>query len=334
MPAEAARMAWGRDVYGPPSVLTVRKLPVPGPGKGEVLVRVAASTVTSGDKHLLEGTPKAIRLFFGITGPWNPLVGRDVAGTVLAVGPGVEGFAVGDAVFGEAEGGGTSTHALVPSKRLARAPRSLPLADAAALPVAGCTALQALDAAGAKEGERVLVVGAAGAVGGLAVQMAVARGCVVGAACRGEDAKEMARKLGAGEIVEPGTWADGKATWDVVVDNAADKPVGELSAALRPGGRYVGVSLGEGGDWTGPIPRMLSMSLRGALYSEGRKLIPLASGATRADLEAVAGIVDAGKLKPVIQERFGFDRVVEAYEAVYRGHARGRVVVDVASDEK
>lgn len=169
--------AWVQDVYGSAEVMRLAEVPDPVPGAGEVLVRVAAVSVNAADWHLMRGEPRVARLdrtTFGRRAPKQPIRGRDVAGTVVAVGPDVQDWRVGDEVLGEHEGTMAELVA-VPATCLARRPTGVGVVEAAALPLAATTAATCLDAGRVGEGTRLLVIGASGGVGTYAVQLAVAR---------------------------------------------------------------------------------------------------------------------------------------------------------------
>src|SRR5688572_10255983 len=171
-----------QDRYGTHDVLRLEEVPDPVPGPGEVLVRVAAAGVDRGTWHVMAGRPLVARLALGLRGPRDRTPGRDVAGTIEAVGEGVTDHAVGDAVYGTARGSFAEL-AVVPVTRLARRPSALSAEEAAAVPVSAMTALQALRAGRVGKGDRVLVIGASGGVGSYAVQLAVDLGAHVTGVC-------------------------------------------------------------------------------------------------------------------------------------------------------
>src|SRR5690606_26437904 len=188
--------------YGGPEALRIGEADRPSPGAGEVLVRVRASSVNFGDVVLARGEPLAARLVFGMTRPRHRVPGHDLAGVVEETGPGVTRFATGDEVFAEVPAGAWAEYALVPEKDLAARPRGVSFEEAAAVPVAGNTALLGLrDAGRLKAGQSVLVNGASGGVGTFAVQLAKAMGAEVTGVCRAGNA-ELVRSLGADEVVD------------------------------------------------------------------------------------------------------------------------------------
>lgn len=324
MPDSTMRAAC-RDRYGSPDVLVVRDVPRPTPGPTDVLVAVRATTVAPGDYFLLLGRPYVVRLVYGLTRPNNPIVGIDFAGEVVAVGAEVTRFAPGDRVYGEVDGGAAAELCATPETRLARMPANLGYAEAASLPVAGITALQGLRAAGAAPGRRIAIVGASGAVGTLAVQIARARGAEVTAVC-GAASAETARALGADRVVDYATtdYTAEPARYDAVFDLAGDKPLAAIGRALAPDGVLVGAT-GSGGDWFGPLPRIAG----GFLTLGKRRFLPLTAKATVEDLDELRALVEAGTVRPVIDRRFALPEIADAYRAYGAGHARGRTVVTV-----
>ncbi|MGB0101455.1 MAG: NAD(P)-dependent alcohol dehydrogenase, partial [Nocardioides sp.] len=190
-----------QDRYGGTETLQVREIAAPTPGPGDVLVRVRAAGVDRGTWHLMTGMPYAARLAFGLRRPKFPVLGRDVAGVIEAVGRDVTGFAVGEEVMGTANGSYAEL-ALVPEVRLARKPASLSFEEAAVLPVSGVTALQAVrDAGRVSAGDHVLVIGASGGVGSYAVQIATDLGAEVVGVASGAKA-DLVRSLGATHVLD------------------------------------------------------------------------------------------------------------------------------------
>ena len=192
----AAMDAWRQTRYGGPEVVRMERMPVPVPGATDVLLRVRATSVNSGDVKVMRGVPLLIRPASGLRHPRLATRGIDVAGTVASIGSEVTAFAVGDEVMGEIAGGALAEYVVAPATLLTRRPDGLSAADAATLPVAGGTAWQALDSAGVTRGDRVLVIGASGGVGHFAVQLAAQRAAEVWALCGARSAR-MVGDLGA-----------------------------------------------------------------------------------------------------------------------------------------
>ena len=316
-----------RTRYGGPEVLTVMDVPRPVAGKGQVLIRVHAAAVTIGDHHVLTGTPYPIRLspFGGLPGPKIKVPGSSLAGRVEAVGEGVTTFAIGDEVFGESSGGAFAEVVAAPVTTLARKPAGLTFEQAAAVPWA-VTALQGLRAGGVTAGQRVLINGASGGVGTHAVQLAKAMGAHVTAVCSARNA-DLVRGLGADAVLD---YAKEDFTagekFDVVFDLVGNRPVGECVNGLTPAGTYVACA-GDGGNWLGPLPRILGMLLRG-LFSK-RKLKTFIGTPNAKDLAVLSGYVDAGQLRPVIEQVLPLTQAAQAFAHVGAGHARGQTVLKV-----
>ncbi|GAA5202942.1 NAD(P)-dependent alcohol dehydrogenase [Microbacterium jejuense] len=327
--------AWRQHRYGQADAVALETAAVPAPGRGQVLLRVRATGLNNGDIRVMRGEPLLVRLAFGLRRPRQPVRGMDAAAAVVAVGDGVTGLAVGDEVVGELPGGALAGYALAPASRLVARPADLDPALAAALPVAGGTAWQALELArlGAVDGagpdhSRVLVIGASGGVGTFAVQLAALRGAEVWALC-GERNRALVESLGATRTfdyrrVQPGSPDLGEREFDAVIDIAGTAPLRELRRLVRDGGRVVLVS-GEGGRVLGPIGRLI----RAGLLSIGarRPLIPLAATPKPRVLAALVALTAAGELHPVIERRFAFADAGDALAHVADGHVTGKVVV-------
>ncbi|MGL4177956.1 MAG: NAD(P)-dependent alcohol dehydrogenase [Dermatophilaceae bacterium] len=315
--------------YGGTEQLLLTHLPVPEPGRGEVLVRVHAAAVDRGTWHVMTGLPLVVRLGLGLRRPRAQVPGRDLSGVVVALGPDVDGYAVGDEVVGTA-GGSCAELAVVPVRRMTHAPRSIGPLDAAALPVSGLTALQAVEAARVVPSSRVLVVGSSGGVGSYAVQLAVARGGRVTAVC-GPGGAGLARSLGAADVVDRATEPlDARgAGYDAVLVLGGTGSVRELRRLLAPRGVLVVVGTETGGRWFGGVER----GLRAALLSPfvHQRLVMHVSREDGADLRRLVELVDAGAVRPVVERRFALDEVAAAIDHVAAGRARGKVVVDVSS---
>jgi NADPH:quinone reductase-like Zn-dependent oxidoreductase len=325
----AAMPAWRQHRYGAPDVVALETADVPAPGRGEVLLRLRATGLNNGDIRVLRGEPLLVRLAFGLRRPRQAVRGMDAAATVVAIGDGVTGVAVGDEVVGELPaGGGLARYALAPAARLVPRPPALDPVLAAALPVAGGTAWQALARGGAASGHRVLVIGASGGVGTFAVQLAALRGAEVWALC-GERSRGVVEGLGAARTfdyrrVQPGAPELPEGTFDVVLDIAGTAPLRVLQQLVRPGGRVVLVS-GEGGRVLGPIGRMLQA---GVLSIGSKRPLPALAATAKPEVlsELIALTVD-GSLRPLIEGTFPFDEARAALAHVAAGHVVGKVVV-------
>ncbi|WP_438354402.1 NAD(P)-dependent alcohol dehydrogenase [Microbacterium sp. CJ88] len=324
----ATMTAWRQREYGEADVLRSETVRVPTPGRGEVLVRFEAASINSGDVHLLRGDPRMVRLFSGLRRPRVAGRGIDLAGTVVALGEGAEGFAVGDAVVC----GWRDTlaeYVTVPARRLAARPAGVDAALAATLPVSGATALAALDACRVGSGSRVLVIGAGGGVGTITVQLAADRGAEVWATC-GARAEHTLRDLGAARTFDYRTTDLAElpaGTFDAVIDIAGEPPLPLLRALLRPrseGGGTVALVGGEGGGLLGPIPRMLRAAVTARPGRRFRSIAAVTRTAVVAELVALAA---AGRLTPPVERTVPLADAGAAVASVAAGHTVGKVVV-------
>jgi NADPH:quinone reductase-like Zn-dependent oxidoreductase len=311
--------------YGSPDVLRLEEMETPVPEPDRLLLRVRAASVNAFDWRTMRGTPVAARpMMGGILRPRTTLRGRDVAGTVEAVGPDVTGFAPGDEVFGVALGSFADyTTALAAS--LAPKPASLTFEQAAAIPIAGITALQALRDRGAVEpGQAVLVNGAAGGVGTFAVQIAKALGADVTAVCSTANV-DLARSLGADRVVDYTVedFTRGGRRYDLIVDNVSNHSLRALRRVLVPKGKLVVV--GGKGDVLGPLRRFASAAALNRLVSQD--LIVFVADINRNDLLYLAGLVEEGRLTPAIDRTYPLLEVPEAMRYLETGHARAKVVI-------
>lgn len=318
--------------YGGPETLEYREVPDPVAKDDRVLLRVHATSVNPADWHYMRGAPAIARLMFGLTRPRKEVLGFDVAGTVEAVGPEASAFRVGDRVFGTVPfdgrgAGGFSELALVPGDDLAKVPAGVSLEDAAALPIAGCTALQALrDWARVRAGQKVLVNGASGGVGTFAVQLARHFGAEVTGVCSGANV-DLVRSLGADHVIDYTTadFTAGPAKYDLIVEAAGFRSVRETRRALAPAGTLAFV----GGSSKGLVEAML---LGPALVRGGRRIVQKVATSGASDLMALAGLVAEGRVRPVIGRRFPLAQGAEAVRLVEGGHARGKVVIVVREE--
>jgi len=320
-----------QDRYGPSSVWRVEQVPLPTPAAGEVLVRVAAAGVDRGVWHLMVGRPYPLRAVFGLSRPKQRVPGLDLAGVVVAVGPRVERWSVGDTVFGI--GRGTyAQFACARADKLAHAPKNLPLERCGVLAISGLTALQALrDATAARAGERVLVLGAAGGVGHFAVQLARALGAHVTAVCSAPKL-EFVRSLGAHEALDyrRENFAAAAARFDVILDIAGNAPLTRLRRALAPRGRVAFVGGESGGEWTFGLERQLA----GALLSRfvNQRFVPFLSREDGADMAQLAARVESGELAPHVERVFTLEEAPRALVELEAGRVRGKFAIDLPAN--
>jgi len=318
-----------QDVYGTADVLELRDIARPAAGKGEVLVSVRAAGVEQGVWHLMTGLPYLIRLFgFGLKKPKVPVRGREVAGVVEAVGAGVTRLKAGDEVFGTSEGS-FAEYVCAQEGRLAAKPRNLSFEEAAAAPISGVTALQAVrDAGQVTVGQKVLVIGAGGGVGSFAVQIAKAFGADVTGVCS-TGKVGLVRSLGADAVVDytREDFAAGGVRYDVILDTAGNRPLSVLKRALGPRGTLVLVGGERGGKLTGGFERSLAAPLF-SLFSR-QKFKGLVSKETHLDLEALASLIEAGSVRPALDKVFALAEAPAAITYLREGRSLGKVVVRI-----
>lgn len=322
--------AWRQHRYGDPGVVTREEVARPEPGAGEVLLRVRATGLNAGDVRIMRGDPLLVRLAFGLRRPRIATRGMDVAGTVVAIGAGVDAFAVGDEVVGELPGGGLAPYVAAPADRLVRRPAAVDAVSAAALPIAAGTAWQALDLSSIGDGGRVLVIGASGGVGTFAVPLAALRGAEV-LALTGTPTLGLVEGLGAARVfdrheVTPDAAVLPAGGFDAVIDIAGRAPLRVLQRLLRPGGALVLVA-GHGGRVLGPMGRML----RGVLLSRrSRRIRMLAARPDTGILSALLELVADGRLRPVVERTWPLEEADDALAHVDAGHTVGKAVVVAA----
>ena len=318
-----------QDTYGSPDVLQLREIDKPVVGEDEVLVRVQAAGVDQGVWHSVAGLPYLFRIAgIGVRAPKNPVPGLDVAGRVEAVGGNVTLFQPGDEVFGTCRGS-FAEYASARVDRLGPKPAKLSFEQAAAVPTSGATALQAVrDKGKVRPGQRVLVIGAGGGVGTFAVQLAKAFGAEVAGVCS-TTKMELVRSIGADRVIDytREDFADGRNRYDVILDIAGNRSLSHLRRALAPEGRLVIVGGEGGGKWFGGIDRQLRAQVVSLFVRQ--KLGTLIATARKEDLEELRGLVEAGRVTPVVDRIFPLSDAPEAIRYLRDGHARGKVVITV-----
>lgn len=311
--------------YGGPERLHVDDVPTPEPGPGEVLVRVRAASVNSWDWDLLRGRPLIAR-FGGLFRPRLPVLGADVAGEVVRVGPGVTGFAVGDGVHGdlaEAGWGGFAEFVAAPATAFRRIPDGIGFTDAAALPQAGGLALQGLRLARVGSGDHVLVNGAGGGAGTLAVQLARRAGAEVTAVDRA-DKLDLLTRLGARraiDLADPvAASAPPEGGYDVIIELVARRRLRDYRRMLAPGGRFVII---------GGRMRVIfaTFAFGGAYGRDGRSYRVLPAHAN-VGLEELDAMVAAGEVHPVIDAVLPLAETPGALRRIGAGDVHGKLVID------
>jgi NADPH:quinone reductase-like Zn-dependent oxidoreductase len=320
-----------QDRYGaaPEDVLRLAEIDRPTIGSDEVLVRVHAASVDRGTWHVMAGLPYPIRLAgFGLRRPKYANPGRSLAGTVETVGTDVTGFTPGDEVFGVCNGS-FAEYACVSTEKLALKPVNLSFDQAAAVPISGLTALQAVrDHGHVQAGEKVLIVGASGGVGTFAVQIAKALGADVTGVC--STAKvDAVRALGADHVVDytRADFADGRQRYDVILDIGGNRRLSHLRRALTPAGRLVIVGGETDGRWLGGSDRQIRATLLSPFVSQ--QLGTFVASENAKDLVTLRELIQAGTVTPVIDRTYPLAEVAAAIRYLLDGQARGKVVITV-----
>ena len=316
-----------QDGYGPAGVLRLARVARPEIADSEVLLRVHAAGLDRGTWHLMTGRPYLLRLVCGLRRPRRPVAGLDVAGTVVAVGPGVTRFCVGDEVFGF--GRGTfAEYTTAREDRLARMPGNLTFEQAAVVPVSAVTALNALTVAGhVKRGQKVLVTGASGGVGSYAVQLARALGAEVTGVC-GTAKTGLVRSLGAAHVIDytQDDFADGAHRYDLIIDIGGNPALSRLRRALAPAGTAVLTGGEDGGNVTGMGRQFRALALSPFLH---QRLTMLTPRQRSADLERLTEFLEAGTVTPSISATYPLDQVRQAMRQLAAGQARGKIAIIV-----
>jgi NADPH:quinone reductase-like Zn-dependent oxidoreductase len=313
--------------YGPPDVVELREVDKPAIEDHQVLVRVHASSVNPAEWYAVNG-PWFVRLFgTGIRRPKDSRVGSDLSGRVEAVGGEVTQFQPGDEVFGTS-GASWAEYAPAREVRLVPKPANVSFEEAAAVPIAALTALQALrDHGRVQAGQKVLINGASGGVGTYAVQIAKAFGADVTAVCSPRNV-EQARALGADRVVdytqEDFTKLDVR--HDVLIDIAGSKSFGKLRRVLTPEATVVlvGAKFPSNGG-LGPLGHVVRMKLAGLVRSQNLKFF--ITKITKEDLAVMQELLESGKVKSVVDRTFELTQVDEALRYLGEGHARGKIVI-------
>jgi NADPH:quinone reductase-like Zn-dependent oxidoreductase len=306
--------------YGPPENLRMAEVDKPALDADAVLVKVRAVSVNAADWHILRGRPLFSRATLGLLRPKHQILGVDIAGQVEAVGGDVTGFKPGDEVYANLLDhgyGGFAEYVAVPVGVLSSKPANLSFEEAAAVPMAAVTALQGLRRHGAiQPAQQVLINGATGGVGSFAVQLAKASGAEV-TAVTSTGNLELVRSLGADHVVDYTTtdFTRGGRRYDLILDTVGNRSVPELRRALAEGGKAAVTGFTS-------MRRLLGVSLRG-----GKDIAQVQAHVSSEDLELLSELIEAGKLRPRIDRRYGFADVPAAIAYLEQGHARAKVVV-------
>jgi NADPH:quinone reductase-like Zn-dependent oxidoreductase len=314
--------------YGPPDVLEFADVAMPEIGDHQVRIRVRAAAIHPGDLLMMQGRPLVMRPLFGLRRPRRATPGFDLAGVVEAVGGDVELIRPGDEVYGQGDGSCAEV-TTADEDAVAPKPAGLAFDQAAALPMSGLTAMHALrDVAGIRPAQRVLINGASGGIGVYAVQIGKALDAHVTAVCSTRNV-DLVRRLGADEVVDytQRDFTRSGERYDLILDNVANHPLAQLRRVLAPDGMLIPNNGTSGGRWLGPLPRMVQAVAWSPFVSQRMRLF--VSQPSRADLEALADLVDRGQVTPVIDRTFALRETADAFAYLAQGHARGKVVITV-----
>jgi NADPH:quinone reductase-like Zn-dependent oxidoreductase len=322
--------AIAQDRYGSPDVLELREVDKPVPAAGEVLVRVHAAAVNAYDWHFMRGDPYLARLMLGFRGPKKTIRGKDFAGRVEAVGRDVQRWRPGDEVFGEVDGA-FAEYACVRHSAVGPKPANLTFEQAAALPLAGNTALMGLrDLGRVQPGQQVLINGASGGVGTFAVQIATSFGADVTGVCSTRNV-DLVRSLGADHVVDytREDFTRNGRRYDVVFDLVGNHSLTECRRALTPGGTLVlsGGGVSGGGSLIGPLGLIVKAQLLSRFVRH--RLLVLTAAASTENLTTLSELAESGKLTPVIDRIYPLSEAAEAIRYLEVEHARAKVVITV-----
>jgi NADPH:quinone reductase-like Zn-dependent oxidoreductase len=312
-----------RTKYGPPDVLRLGEVERPIPKADEVLVRVHATTVNRTDCGVLRAKPFFIRFFYGLRKPKHRTLGNEFAGQVAEVGSDVDSFAVGDRVFGynDATFGAQAEYLAVPQEgMLATIPVGMTYEEAAPTAEGAHYALGILRKARVASGQRVLVYGATGAIGSAAVQLAKHFGATVTGVCRTERV-DLVTSLGADRVIDRTKEDFTKAgqEYDLVLDAVGMRSFRACKKLLKPGGIYCSTDLGF-------LAQNPVLALWTARFGSRKVIFPIPT-TSRADMDFLNGLIEAGEFKPIIDRRYPLEQIVEAFRYVEQGHKTGNVVV-------
>jgi NADPH:quinone reductase-like Zn-dependent oxidoreductase len=319
--------------YGSPDALKVAAVPVPAPDAGQVRIRVAAASVNARDWHVMRGEPRLARLLdrttFSRTAPRIGIRGTDFAGTVEAVGADVTRWRPGELVFGEADAA-LAEYVVASQDVVTQIPAGTSFEQAAALPLAGTTALMCLRAGSPQPGARLLINGASGGVGTFAVQIANTMALHVTAVCSARNA-ELAQSLGA-EVIIDYNLQDFCATserYDMVLDLVGNRSIRALRSLVHPSGTLVlsGGGVSGKGRLVGPLGLLVRAQLVARL--PGPRIVVPQAKPTKQLLEELATLVQSGAVKPVIDKTFIFEDGAEAIRYLETDHARAKVIVTI-----
>ena len=316
--------------YGPPDVLQLTEVRKPAPKDNEVLIKIIAASVNPADWHMIRGEPLFSRLTFGLTKPKKIIPGSDVAGIVEAVGKNIKEFQPGDEVFGDTGWGGAfAEYICIQEKNIVKKPPNISFEEGASISVAAVSALQGLrDKGKVRAGHKVLINGSSGGVGTFAVQIAKYFGAEVTAVCSTKNL-DLVRSIGADKVIDytKEDFTSINSKYDLIIDNVADRSVSELKNALNPKGLCVIIGFSS-------VSRLfqhlffapfISMFGSKKVFSLGT-VIP-----NKKDINFLKELLEAGKIKPVIDKSFSLFEVADSIRYVEKGHAHGKVIINIGN---
>ncbi|MDQ3672442.1 MAG: NAD(P)-dependent alcohol dehydrogenase [Actinomycetota bacterium] len=318
-----------RDRYGSPEVVELREVEKPAPAEGEVLVRVRAASLNLADWYDVTGRPYLARVQTGLRKPKSELLGVDYAGVVEAVGANVTELRPGDEVFGGRNGAFAEYVCARADRAIVPKPANVTFEEAAAVPVAALTALQGLrDKGQVQPGQKVLINGASGGVGTFAVQIAKALGAEVTAVCSTGNV-DIARSLGADHVVdytqEDFTRSDRR--YDLMLDVAGSRSWSACKRVLEPGGTVVVIGGPKANRLLGPLGHVVGFRL--AAVGSGRKVVFFIAKFNKPDMVVLSELLEARKVRPVVDRTYGLGQIAEALRYIGEGHAKGKIVLAV-----
>lgn len=309
--------------YGQPEVLHVKEVEKPMPGDNEILVSIKATAVNSGDVRLRKADPFAVRFIFGLTKPKLKILGSVFSGEVESVGKDVKKFKAGDFVFGHTDmrfGAYAEYKCLPEDGSLALKPANITHAEAAAIPFGGVTAWHFIKKAGIKPGQKVLVVGASGAVGSAAVQLAKSLGAEVTGVCSTANIA-LVKSIGAGKVIDytKEDFTNNGEKYDVIFDTVKAISVSRSRKSLNKNGLMILSAAG------------MQEMLQGLWISKtsNKKVLTGVISHTAADIIFLKELIEAGKFKPVIDRTYPLEQIAAAHAYVEKGHKKGNVIINV-----
>jgi len=312
--------------YGSPEVLALEDVARPEPGENDVLVKVEAASVNPLDWHYMRGSPYFMRLGVGIGTPKDNRMGVDFAGVVAAVGKQVTEFKPGDEVFGGRSGAFAEYVLVADDRAIVHKPAGVSFEQAASLPIAALTALQALrDKGDLQPGQKVLINGASGGVGTFAVQIAKSMGAEVHGVCSTRNVP-LVRSLGADHVFDykKEDFTESGEDYDLIVDMVGNHSLSKIRGVMSPDGKLVMVG-GPSANWIGPLKRPIAALLTAPFVDQD--LLLLLAELSKDDLTEVAELVQSGAVRPVIDRRYALQDVPAAITYSEEGHARGKILI-------